>query len=474
MHAQYLYDGAGMRVKKLVRKQGGQYTVTVYVGGLFEYHRSVQGAAVQENNTLHVMDDQSRIALVRIGTPFPDDTTPAVKYHLGDHLGSSHVVIGGDGAWLNREEYSPYGETSFGSFARKRYRFTGKERDEESGLNYHAARHYAPWVARWVSCDPKGLIDGPNPYRYTRNNPVGSTDPSGTESKPNTEQSKSTVSGFPDATGVKWGATKTGGDNITGHSGGSHDECERTGCHKSREDLPAPHPFNRHPGSSPLVNPIPDGNAERVRGALSDLWNYPLAPISLPIRGMDAALSGLVDLAIDTGLGPAIDDPAHQELVQPLRTWAPVILGTIISGGELAMAKTLTVKPVVTAEARVNRWVFNDVNQTARVGANAEQPTLIAKRVAASSAKSGKVLPNGNMGTAHAEVGAMQQAFDAGVTTGADMILTVTGKAVCGYCRGDLAAMAKEAGLISLSVFEEATGLKLFWQPGMRSLKRVD
>ena len=36
--------------------------------------------------------------------------------------------------FINREEYFPYGETSFGSFARKRYRFTGKERDEESGL----------------------------------------------------------------------------------------------------------------------------------------------------------------------------------------------------------------------------------------------------------------------------------------------------------------------------------------------------
>lgn len=179
VHAQYLYDAAGMRVKKLVRKQGGQYTVTVYVGGLFEYHRSVQGAEVRENNTLHVMDDQSRIALVRIGTPFPDDTTPAIKYHLGDHLGSSHVVIGGDGAWVNREEYTPYGETSFGSFARKRYRFTGKERDEESGLNYHAARYYAAWLAKWISADPIGMEGGINLYIYASSNPLIRIDVSG-------------------------------------------------------------------------------------------------------------------------------------------------------------------------------------------------------------------------------------------------------------------------------------------------------
>ncbi len=181
VHAQYLYDAGGMRVKKLTRKQGGQYTVTVYIGGLFEYHRAVQGATVRENNTLHVMDDQSRIALVRVGTPFPDDTTPEVKYHLGDHLGSSHVVIGGDGAWLNREEYTPYGETSFGSFARKRYRFTGKERDEESGLNYHAARYYAAWLGRWVSCDPAGNIDGENLYAYVNDMPLQFIDRTGTQ-----------------------------------------------------------------------------------------------------------------------------------------------------------------------------------------------------------------------------------------------------------------------------------------------------
>lgn len=181
VHAQYLYDAGGMRVKKLTRKQGGQYTVTVYIGGLFEYHRAVQGATVLENNTLHVMDDQSRIALVRVGTPFPDDTTPAVKYHLGDHLGSSHVVIAGDGNWLNREEYTPYGETSFGSFARKRYRFTGKERDEESGLNYHAARYYAAWVSRWVSCDPIGIKGGINLYQYCKSNPIIFSDLTGTD-----------------------------------------------------------------------------------------------------------------------------------------------------------------------------------------------------------------------------------------------------------------------------------------------------
>ncbi|PSF05912.1 hypothetical protein C7H09_12430 [Marinobacter fuscus] len=77
------------------------------------------------------------------------------------------------------------------------------------------------------------------------------------------------------------------------------------------------------------------------------------------------------------------------------------------------------------------------------------------------------------MGTAHAEVGAIQQAFDAGVTAGTDMTLTVTGKAVCGFCRGDVAAMAKQAELKSLTVYEEATGNTLYWRQGMKSLKKA-
>jgi len=145
------------------------------------------------------------------------------------------------------------------------------------------------------------------------------------------------------------------------------------------------------------------------------------------------------------------------------------------SGGKVKADSVFqnSIKPVVTAEARVGGSVFNDVNQTARAGASSDQLTLIADRVALKSAQSGKVLPNANMGTAHAEVGAIQQAFDAGATAGANMSLKVTGKAVCGYCRGDVAAMAKQADLKSLTVFEEATGNTLYWEQGMKSLKKA-
>lgn len=61
----------------------------------------------------------------------------------------------------------------------KRYRYTGKERDEESGLYYHGARYYATWLGRWGNCDPAGLIDGPDLYVYVKADPISGKDPSG-------------------------------------------------------------------------------------------------------------------------------------------------------------------------------------------------------------------------------------------------------------------------------------------------------
>jgi RHS repeat-associated protein len=184
IQARYLYGADGMRVKKWVRNQGDEVTTTIYIDGIFEQHRLTKAGTDKTNNTLHVMENQSRIALVRVGESLDErDASPKVQYHLGDHLGSSHVVVGGDKAnadkFINREEYFPYGETSFGSFTRKRYRYSGKERDEESGLYYYGARYLAPWMGRWVSCDPAGIVAGLNPFLENSQNPLRFKDPSG-------------------------------------------------------------------------------------------------------------------------------------------------------------------------------------------------------------------------------------------------------------------------------------------------------
>ena len=183
IYAQYFYDATGQRTKKIVRTEGGHYQVTIYIDGVFELHRQLEpGGGARTNNSLHIMDDQQRIAIVRVGGAFPDDELPALQYHLGDHLGSSNVVLNESGNLVNTEEYTPYGETSFGSFARKRYRYSGKEKDEESGLYYYGMRYFMAWISKWVCVDP--LAEHPNqvgmsPYSAIWNNPIKYTDPDG-------------------------------------------------------------------------------------------------------------------------------------------------------------------------------------------------------------------------------------------------------------------------------------------------------
>src|SRR5262249_15074571 len=66
----------------------------------------------------------------------------------------------------------------------KRYRYTGKERDEETGLYYHGARYYASWLGRWTSCDPAEMADGVSLYIYVSCNPSNQIDPAGRQANP--------------------------------------------------------------------------------------------------------------------------------------------------------------------------------------------------------------------------------------------------------------------------------------------------
>ena len=87
----------------------------------------------------------------------------------------------------------------------------------------------------------------------------------------------------------------------------------------------------------------------------------------------------------------------------------------------------------------------------------------------------GRPFPNGTVAESHAEIGVIQQAYNAGGTQGNDMSMTVSGKDVCGYCKGDIAAAADAAGLKSLTIeaMDNATGSPktYYWRPGMKSLK---
>ncbi len=186
----YVYDAAGQRVRKVTERQNGTRMKERIYLGTFELYREYNGNGTNvtlERETLHVMDDKRRVALIETRTQGNDGSlAQLIRYQFSSHLGSSCLELDATAQVISYEEYYPYGSTSYQAVRSqtetpKRYRYTGKERDEENGLYYHGTRYYAPWLGRWTSADPTGLSDGPNRYVYTRANPIVNVDPIGTQ-----------------------------------------------------------------------------------------------------------------------------------------------------------------------------------------------------------------------------------------------------------------------------------------------------
>jgi RHS repeat-associated protein len=194
----YVYDSGGTRVRKVTEwPDGSKAHERIYLGGFEIYRKFHRNQVELERETLHVMDDKRRIALVEtktIDSKCQPSSLPSVliRYQFGNHLDSSSLELDGEAAILSYEEYYAYGSTSYEAVRRdvevspKRYRFTGQERDEETGLCYNVARYYIPWIGRWTAPDPKGLTDGPNLFTYCSDNPIGLRDPNGTDGETST------------------------------------------------------------------------------------------------------------------------------------------------------------------------------------------------------------------------------------------------------------------------------------------------
>lgn len=115
-------------------------------------------------------------------------------------------------AIISYEEYHPYGTTAWwtdpgSTVSQKRYRYTGKKKDEESGLYYHGARFYAPWLARWTTADRLGLKAGINRYTYCSNRPISRSDPTGYADKDDVARTaESLAAGLDELNGGEAGA----------------------------------------------------------------------------------------------------------------------------------------------------------------------------------------------------------------------------------------------------------------------------
>jgi RHS repeat-associated protein len=129
-------------------------------------------------------------------------------YLIADHLGSTRLVTQGDATVLSRHDYLPFGEEiTVGRSADPAYgltesvdgvnqRFTGKERDAETSLDYFKTRYMANTLGRFTS--PDAVFAGQhmrdpqswNMYVYGRNNPHRFVDPSGRCDKSVTDEGR--------------------------------------------------------------------------------------------------------------------------------------------------------------------------------------------------------------------------------------------------------------------------------------------
>lgn len=137
---------------------------------------------------LSMYDPCDGVAYLKSAYPECDDLqigdfNPNRYWYHSDHLGSSSYITDKNGTIQCTYEYLPYGEFLLDKehfLYAQRYKFSGKESDEETGYYYFGARYYDPRTSQWLSVDPlAGKYPHASPYNYCLGNPVKFIDPDG-------------------------------------------------------------------------------------------------------------------------------------------------------------------------------------------------------------------------------------------------------------------------------------------------------
>jgi RHS repeat-associated protein len=214
-----LYDAAGNQIQDAA---GSRFTydadnrqissIVGVVSATYGYdgdgHRVRKGVA--NNATVYVYNVAGQLIAEYTDDPAPPSGGGGPSYLTTDHLGSTRVVTKSDGAVKARYDYVPFGEElpsglrptgiGYGGNDATKQKFTQKERDEESGLDYFGARYYSSPQGRFTGPDPNESVftrqtsgeDGEtefrsdlsqpqhwNRYSYVLNNPLRLIDPDG-------------------------------------------------------------------------------------------------------------------------------------------------------------------------------------------------------------------------------------------------------------------------------------------------------
>ncbi len=199
----YIYDGDGRRVRRIA--SGVEYWQVYGIDGeLLDEYKIVSGAPESTPEKEYgYRSGQMLIVTSREGAQ------TKILWHVMDHLGTPRIQADQTGtlASIKRHDYLPFGEELFvgmgnGSIRstspgwgysqfpiddKVRQRFGGKERDNETDLDYFLARYFSSRQGRFISIDPENYqasedLSDPqswNAYSYVNNNPLRRIDPDG-------------------------------------------------------------------------------------------------------------------------------------------------------------------------------------------------------------------------------------------------------------------------------------------------------
>jgi RHS repeat-associated protein len=165
----YSYDGDGRRAAKVGSK-------LYWYGSGGEILSETDAAGTPRND--YIFFGGKRVAMV--------PATGSALFYAGDMLGTSRVIVQSNGTLCYDADFVPFGgEKTQLNTCPQSYKFTGKERDAESGLDNFGKRYDASNLGRFMTPDSfykDSHVGDPqswNEYAYARNNPLRYVDPTG-------------------------------------------------------------------------------------------------------------------------------------------------------------------------------------------------------------------------------------------------------------------------------------------------------
>ena len=185
----YIYDGDGNRVEKCVAGSATTPCPTSGTNGTLYWMGAGSDALDESDLSGNMLEQYVFFGSARVARRDVFHRR-AVHYYFSDHLGTHSVIENATGTACEQDiDYYPYGgqENDYSPNVAQHYKFNGKERDSESGLDNFGFRYYGSTMGRWMSPDLVNVTEDRlmapsstlNKYAYAANNPLKYIDPDG-------------------------------------------------------------------------------------------------------------------------------------------------------------------------------------------------------------------------------------------------------------------------------------------------------